>query len=160
VAGLTHNDQAHFELLLPQLIFLMKKTSIILLVLIAGAIAALMSYMGNLSTTETIASAIQKPGKTVSLSVAIAPNSLHYDPVKNPNYLTFTAIDSLGNKMPVAYYYEKPYDMEKSEKVTIKGRYENGVFQIREQRGILVKCPSKYKDDMDKAKEKLETSSR
>lgn len=133
----------------------MKKTSIILLVLIAGSIAALMSYMGNLSTTETIASTIQKPGKTVSLSVAIEPNSLNYDPVKNPNYLTFTAVDSLGDKMKVAYYYEKPYDMEKSEKVVIKGKYESGVFQIREQKGILVKCPSKYKDDMDQAKKGL-----
>jgi hypothetical protein len=152
--------KTHFELLLPQLTFPMKKTSVILLVLIAGAIAALMSYMGNLSTTETVTSAKQKPGKTVSLSVAIAPNSLVYDPVKNPNYLTFTAVDSLGAKMPVAYYYEKPYDMEKSEKVVIKGKYEDGVFQIREQKGILVKCPSKYKDDMDQAQKNLETTSR
>lgn len=138
----------------------MKKTSIILLVLIAGAIAALMSYMGNLSTTETIASAIQKPGKTVSLSVSIAPNTLHYDPVKDPNYLTFTAIDSLGEKMPVAYYYEKPYDIEKVDRLTIKGKFENGIFHIREQKGILMKCPSKYKDDMDKAQKNLETTSR
>ena len=86
--------------------------------------------------------------------------TLNYDAAKNPNYLTFEATDTLGERMKVAYYYEKPYDMEKSERIVLKGKMENGVFEIKKKDGILVKCPSKYKDDMDAAKKNLETASK
>ena len=43
----------------------MKRTHIIILVLIAAAIAVLVSYTGNLTTYETVASAKQKEGKFV-----------------------------------------------------------------------------------------------
>ena len=133
----------------------MKKTHIIALVLIAIAIAVLISMMADVTTYETIASAKQKAGKTVTVIAKLDSKSLKYDPVSNPNYLTFEAIDTLGERMKVAYYYEKPYDMEKSERVVLKGKMENGIFQIRDQKGILIKCPSKYKDDPDAAKKNL-----
>lgn len=136
----------------------MKKTHIVMLVLIAASIAALLMYMGDVTTYETIASAKQKQGKAVMVIAKLDPATLQYDAVKNPNYLTFEAIDTLGDRMKVAYYYEKPYDMEKSERVVLKGKMENGVFEIKKKDGILVKCPSKYKDDMDAAKKNLETS--
>jgi cytochrome c-type biogenesis protein CcmE len=65
----------------------MKKTHIVILVLIATAIAVLISFTGNLTTYETIASAKQKNGKAVKLVVKLQPNSVEYDAVKNPNYL-------------------------------------------------------------------------
>jgi len=123
----------------------MKKTHIIALVLIAIAIATLISFMGNVTTYETIASAKQKPGKFVNLIAKMDKNQpLQYDPVKNPNYLTFTALDTLGNSIQVVYRNAKPTDMEKSERLVLKGKVENGVFECRD---ILLKCPSKYKDD-------------
>lgn len=136
----------------------MKKTHIVMLVLIAAAIASLLIYMGDVTTYETIASAKQKPGKAVMVIAKLVPGSVQYDAVKNPNYVAFEAVDTLGDKMQVAYYYEKPYDMEKSERIVLKGKMENNVFEIRKKDGILVKCPSKYKDDMDAAKKNLETS--
>ena len=45
----------------------MKKTHIALLIFIAVAIAVLVSYMGDLSTYDTVASARQKEGKFVHL---------------------------------------------------------------------------------------------
>jgi len=123
----------------------MKKTHIIALVLIAIAIATLISFMGNVTTYETIASAKQKPGKFVNLIAKMDKNQpLQYDPVKNPNYLTFTALDTLGNSIQVVYRNAKPTDMEKSERLVLKGKVENGVFECKD---ILLKCPSKYKDD-------------
>jgi len=133
----------------------MKKTHIAALVLIAAAIVVLISYMGDVTTYETIASAKEKSGKTVTVIAKLQPGSLQYDPVKNPNHVAFTAVDTLGNTMPVAYYFEKPTDMEKSERIVLKGKMEDGVFQIRDKQGILLKCPSKYKDDMQKAGEKI-----
>ena len=123
----------------------MKKTHIIALVLIAVAIAALISFMGDVTTYETIASAKQKPGKFVNLIAKMDKNQpLNYDPVKNPNYLEFTAIDTLGNSIQVIYRNTKPTDMEKSERLVLKGKVEDDKFQCKD---ILLKCPSKYKDD-------------
>lgn len=126
----------------------MKKLHIVILVVIGAVIALLVSQMGNVSTYETIASAKQKKGKTVTVIAKLDKSSLEYDPITNPNYLTFLAEDTLGEKMNVVYYFEKPTDIEKSERIVLKGQMDdNGIFQIRNQRGILLKCPSKYKDD-------------
>ena len=133
---------------------------LVALVCIAAAIAGLLMYMGNVTTYETIASARQKTGKAVMVIAKLDTATLKYDPAKNPNYLTFEAVDTLGDRMKVAYYYEKPYDMEKSARVVLKGKMENGVFEIRKKDGILVKCPSKYKDDMNAAKNELEAQTK
>lgn len=131
---------------------------LVVLVFIAATIAGLLIYMGDVTTYETISSARKKTGKAVMVIAKLDVASLQYDALKNPNYLTFEAVDTLGDRMKVAYYYEKPYDMEKSERVVLKGKMENGVFEIRKKDGILVKCPSKYKDDMDAAKKNLQAN--
>ncbi|MEP6512966.1 MAG: cytochrome c maturation protein CcmE [Parafilimonas sp.] len=125
----------------------MKKTHIIILVLIAVSIAVLISFMGNVTTYETIASAKEKPGRFVTLVAKMDKNSpLQYDPVKDPNYLSFTAIDTLNNSIQVVYHNSKPTDMEKSERMVLKGKVEDGHFECTD---ILLKCPSKYKDDVN-----------
>jgi cytochrome c-type biogenesis protein CcmE len=129
----------------------MKKTHIIALVLIAISIAVLISFMGNVTTYDTIAAAKEKPGKVVTLVAKIDKTQpMDYDPVKNPNYLTFTAIDTMGNSIKVVYRNTKPTDMEKSERIVLKGSVKDGLFECKD---ILLKCPSKYKDDLNKAKE-------
>ena len=126
----------------------MKKLNIVVLVVIAIVIALLISQLGDFSTYETIKSAQSKAGKTVTVIAKLDKPTLKYNPVKNPNYLTFQVTDTLGDRMSVAYYFEKPTDMEKSERIVLKGKMDDeGVFQIREKSGILLKCPSKYKDD-------------
>ena len=133
----------------------MKKSHIAALILIGIAIAVLISSMVDVTAYETIASAKQKSGKTVTVIAKLDKSTVQYNPAVNPNYLTFDATDTLGDRMKVAYYYEKPYDMEKSERIVLKGKMENGVFQIRDQKGILIKCPSKYKDDPEAAKKAI-----
>ena len=91
----------------------------------------------------------------VTVIAKLDAKSINYNPATNPNYLTFEATDTLGERMKVAYYYEKPTDMEKSERIVLKGKMENGVFEIHEKQGILIKCPSKYKDDPNAAKNEL-----
>jgi cytochrome c-type biogenesis protein CcmE len=134
----------------------MKKTHIILLVAIAVSIAILISFMGDLSTYETIASARQKEGKNVTI-IAKLDNSkpIEYDPRVNPNYCSFHVMDTLGNKARVVYRYEKPYDMEKAERIVMKGKMKGDIFEITAKDGILIKCPSKYKDDPKAASNNL-----
>ncbi len=129
----------------------MKKTHIIILVLIAASIVVLISYTGDLTTYETISSAKQKEGKFVNLIAKVDKQQpVEYDAVKNPNYLSFTAVDTLGNSIKVIYHNNKPTDMEKSERLVLKGRVQGDHFDCKD---ILLKCPSKYKDD-PKATEK------
>ena len=69
---------------------------------------------------------------------------IEYDPINNPNYLSFTAVDSLGGTTKVIYHNSKPTDIEKSERIVLKGKMTQDHFECKE---ILLKCPSKYKDD-------------
>jgi len=124
----------------------MKKTHIIMLVLIVVAITVLISYTGDLTTYETVASAKEKEGKFVNLIAKLDKSQpLEYDAIKNPNYLRFTAVDTLGNTVKVVYHNTKPTDMEKSERLVLKGKMEGDHFECKD---ILLKCPSKYKDDV------------
>ena len=126
----------------------MKKFHIVILILIAMSIGVLVSFMGDLSTYETIASARQKPGKTVTIIAHIdSKQPIEYDPIRNPNYVSFHISDTLGNTARVTYHFEKPYDLEKAERITLKGKLNGDVFDITQKDGILLKCPSKYKDD-------------
>ena len=132
----------------------MKKIHIVLLVLIAGTIAVLISFMGNLSTYDTVQTAMKKKGRVVSIIAKLDRSQpIEYDAVKDPNYLSFAAYDSLGSKMKVIYRKEKPTNLEHSERLVLKGRMGDDHFECTE---ILMKCPSKYKDDMNQAKKNLE----
>ena len=131
----------------------MKKTHIVLLVLIAAAIAVLVSYTGNLTTYETVASARQKEGKFVRLIAKVDKSQpVEYNAAKDPNYLSFTAVDTLGNTTKVIFRNSKPPDFEKSERLVLNGKWQNGQFECKD---MLMKCPSKYKDDPNVMKKNL-----
>jgi cytochrome c-type biogenesis protein CcmE len=132
----------------------MKKIHIALLILIAATIAVLISFMGTLSTYDSVQSAMKKKGKTVSIIAKLDHTQpIEYDAVKNPNFLSFVAYDSLGSNMKVIYRKEKPTNLEHSERLVLKGKMSDDHFECSE---ILMKCPSKYKDDMNQAKKNLQ----
>ena len=130
----------------------MKKTHIIILVGIAALIIGLISYSADFSTYDTISSAKKKQGTFVHIIAKLdAGKQVIYDPINNPNYLSFYAKDSLGASTKVIYRNSKPTDLEKSERLVMKGKMQGDQFECSE---ILLKCPSKYKDD----KEQLQKS--
>ncbi|MCZ2459287.1 MAG: cytochrome c maturation protein CcmE [Chitinophagales bacterium] len=131
----------------------MKKVHIILLVLIAGAIAVLVSFLKASTTYDSIDSAKAKAGKYVHVIARLDRSQpIEYDALKDPNYLSFTAIDSLGKTVKVVYRNAKPENLESSEHLVLKGDYENDHFECKE---IMMKCPSKYKDDMNAAEKNI-----
>ena len=136
----------------------MKKTQIVLLVLIVGAIAALISLMpksgvDNLSSYETIASAKTKEGKFVHIVARLDKTKpVEYDALKNPNYLSFTAVDSVGGSVQVVYKNAKPDNLEHSERLVMKGKIQGDKFECNE---ILMKCPSKYTDDPNRIQQSI-----
>ena len=123
----------------------MKKSHFVVLIGIAIAIGALIMLSVDFSTYDTILSAKQKQGKFVHLIARLDKElPLEYDPAKNPNYLSFNIIDSLGGKAKVVYLNTKPPELEQSERIVLKGKMQGDIFQCSD---ILLKCPSKYKDD-------------
>lgn len=136
----------------------MKKTHIVLLVLIVAAIAALISLMPksgveSLSSYETIASAKAKEGRFVHIVAKLDKTQpIEYDAIKNPNHLIFTAVDSLGGSVKVVYNNAKPDNLEHSERLVMKGKIQGDKFECNE---ILMKCPSKYTDDPTRIQQSL-----
>lgn len=123
----------------------MKKIHILGLILIAGAIGALLTMMGDISTYDSVESAKKKEGKFVHLIAKIdTTQPIVYDPLIDPNYLAFTAVDSLGYSTKVVYKNAKPTDFEKSARVVMKGSMNGETFECKE---IVLKCPSKYTDE-------------
>jgi cytochrome c-type biogenesis protein CcmE len=123
----------------------MKKSHIVILIGIAALIVGLLVFSVDFSTYDTIASAQQKQGKFVHLIAKLDKTApIEYDPIKNPNYLSFYAVDSLGGRTKVIYANSKPTDLEKSERIVLKGKMQKDYFECKD---ILLKCPSKYKDD-------------
>ncbi len=124
----------------------MKKLHIALLVMVAGAIAVLLSFLKSSSTYDTIETAMSKPGRYVHLMAKLDKSQpIVYDPVKDPNFLVFTALDSTGRSVRVIYRNAKPENLEISEKLVLKGKYNDDYFHCTE---IQTKCPSKYKEDV------------
>ncbi|MDQ6844379.1 MAG: cytochrome c maturation protein CcmE [Bacteroidota bacterium] len=123
----------------------MKTSSIIILVVIAAAIGVLLMYSVDFSTYDTIESARAKQGKYVHLIAKLDKSKpIKYDAIKDPNYVSFYAVDSLGASTQVIYRNTKPAELEQSDRVVLKGKMQGDIFECD---NILLKCPSKYKDD-------------
>ena len=123
----------------------MKKTHIILLVGIAAVIVALISFSADFSTYDTIQSAREKQGQFVHVIAKLdKTRPVDYNPVKDPNFSSFYAVDSLGGKTKVIYRNALPGDLTKSERIVMTGEMQTDHFECKD---ILLKCPSKYKDD-------------
>lgn len=124
----------------------MKKSHIVLLILVAAAVCVIVSMFGDFSTYETFASASKQPGKSYHVIGYLQKDKgMDYNPTVDPNHFTFYAKDKSGNINKVIFNGEKPTDIEKSEQIVMTGYEESGAFHCSK---IQMKCPSKYKKDM------------
>lgn len=131
----------------------MKTRHIILLVALTLAIVVLVSFIGDLSTYETVGSAKAKPGRFVHIVARLDKSRpIEYNALKNPNHLSFMVVDSLGQSIEVVYNHVRPDNLERSEKLVLKGIVRDDRFECSE---ILMKCPSKYKDNPVQVEEGL-----
>ncbi|MBA3828615.1 MAG: cytochrome c maturation protein CcmE [Taibaiella sp.] len=124
----------------------MKKSHIVLLVLVAVAVCVIVSMFGDFSTYETFASASRQQGKVYHVIGTLEKDKgMSYNPHVDPNHFYFYAKDKSGNVDRVIFNGETPTDIEKSEQIVMKGYVQNGEFHCSQ---IQMKCPSKYKKDM------------
>lgn len=122
----------------------MRKIHIISIILIAAAVGILLSLSGDVSTFTTFSEAA-RTGKVVKISGHLSKDKdMHYNPQENPNYFTFYLKDSENQERKVVLYSAKPQDFERSESIVLTGKMKGEEFHASD---MLMKCPSKYKDE-------------
>ena len=123
----------------------MKKVHIIGLGIIAVAIGIIVSMAGDYSSYETFTSAKEKPGRDFQIvGNLVKERGMEYDAAKDANYFSFTLRDKNGDENKVVFHGAKPQDFERSESIVLTGKMNGDYFDATH---ILMKCPSKYKND-------------
>lgn len=131
----------------------MKKIHIILLILIVAGISGMSFFIKDLTTYETFKTAGEKKEQFVVVKVKLdKAKPVYYDQIKDPNYTEFYALDQDGHSTKVVYKNAKPTDIEKSEGIDLNGYMRNGYFECTK---LQMKCPSKYKDNMEQQQKAL-----
>lgn len=129
----------------------MKKSHVLIIIVIAAAIGILITTAGDASTYVNFSQAYQlaSQGNTKQIHVV---GELKKDGAGNIVGITegadkvsfsFVMVDEEGKEQQVEYNQPMPQDFIKSEKVVVIGNYNGHVFKASK---ILLKCPSKYQE--------------
>lgn len=122
----------------------MKKSAIFGLVVIAIAIAVIISTYSTSSTYGSFTEAQQSGAQLQVVGHLNKEKALYYDATKDANYFSFYMKDNKGKECKVVFTGTKPQDFERSEQVVLTGRMVGNEFHASK---ILMKCPSKYTQD-------------
>lgn len=124
----------------------MKKTHIIGLIAIAVAISSLITIAGASATYADFTTAIEQPNSIHQVVGHLCvEKEVVYNPEKDPNSFSFYMKDEKGKEQKVICQKEKPAEFERSEQIVLKGQMKGDIFVAHD---ILLKCPSKYQDEM------------
>lgn len=122
----------------------MKKGSILGIVIIAIAIAMIISIYTDSSTYATFTDAQQTTSEIHVVGQLNKGKQLYYKPTEDANYFAFYMLDNNGTECKVVFNGSKPQDFERSEQIVLTGKMMGGEFHASK---ILMKCPSKYNKD-------------
>jgi cytochrome c-type biogenesis protein CcmE len=122
----------------------MKKSSIFGLIVIAIAIAVIISTYSNSSSYGTFSDAKKTNSELQIIGHLDKQKPLYYDAAKDANYFSFYVKDKAGEECKVVFTNTKPQDFERSEQIVLTGQMEGTEFHASK---ILMKCPSKYTQD-------------
>ncbi|SMO65872.1 cytochrome c maturation protein CcmE domain-containing protein [Solitalea koreensis] len=128
----------------------MKKSHIVGILVIAVAIAAIISTYGSSSTYANFAEAKKSDKELHVVGHLDKAKDMHYDPIKDANYFSFYVKDNKGEECKVVFFGTKPQDFERSEQIVLTGAMVGTEFHASK---ILMKCPSKYTDNSAEMKE-------
>ena len=122
----------------------MKKTHIILIVIIAVAIAAIVGSISDSSTYTDFDEAFSNVGEEYHVVCKLNRDKpTTYNPKENADKFSFYMLDNNGIERQVDLMKSKPQDFERSEQIVLIGKAVDDKFMARD---ILMKCPSKYED--------------
>ncbi len=122
----------------------MNKTYLISFICIVVAIVVIINGSSDVSTYSTFADATKTAEEVKVTGELNLDEDIVYQPDIDPNVFSFHMIDKNGESKKVIMKQSKPQDFERSESIVVTGEIMDDVFVADE---ILMKCPSKYKDD-------------
>lgn len=122
----------------------MKKSSIFGLVVIAIAIAVIISVYSTSTTYGSFKDAQKSASELHIVGHLNKQKQLFYDATKDANYFSFYMKDNKGEECKVVFTGSKPQDFERSEQIVLTGAMRGNEFHASK---ILMKCPSKYTND-------------
>lgn len=108
------------------------------------AIGLFMMAGKDMSQYANFAQASQQQGNAKVVAQLSKDKEMVYDPAVDPNYFSFYAVDSEGQERKVILMKAKPQDFELSEQLVLTGKMVDDEFHASD---MLMKCPSKYKDE-------------
>ena len=135
----------------------MKKTHIIAILVIASAIAIILTTAGDASTYVSFDQAFQmaSAGNTTNIHVVgdlkkdEAGNIIGIETGADRLSFSFILIDEAKREQMVYYNEPMPPDFTRSEKIVVIGGFQGDRFVASK---ILLKCPSKYQENKLNAK--------
>src|SRR5689334_14576810 len=129
----------------------MKRSHIIALVLIAVAMGAILTTLGDSTKYASFSEATQHPGTVYHVIGKLnREKPQEFNPQINPNVFVFYMVDREGTERKVILNQSKPQDFDRSEQIVIIGKAtDDAAFHAKE---VLMKCPSKYNNPREDIK--------
>ncbi|MBP8725622.1 MAG: cytochrome c maturation protein CcmE [Saprospiraceae bacterium] len=122
----------------------MKRIYFLSIAFIAIAIGLLIYASNDFSTYSGFQEA-SRTGKLVKIVGQLAKDQeIYYEPERDANFFSFYLTDKDGLTKKVILKSPKPQDFELSEQIVLTGKMNGDVFEAKT---MLLKCPSKYKDE-------------
>ena len=122
----------------------MKKIHIIAILIIAVSVLIFITASKDVSTYATFDLA-ETTGQRVKIVGQLdLTKGVNFQPELDPNKTTFHMKDDNGEIREVILLQPKPQDFEMSEQIVLTGEIQEGKFVADE---VLMKCPSKYKNE-------------
>jgi cytochrome c-type biogenesis protein CcmE len=130
----------------------MKKSYILILIVIAGAVGILITTADDASSYVSFSEAYQLASNGTKKEIHVVGelkkdsqgNVIGIQSGADKVSFSFIMVDDNGKEQTVLYNEPMPADFTKSEKVVVIGSYKNDTFQASK---ILLKCPSKYQEE-------------
>lgn len=128
----------------------MRKSAIIGLITIALCVGFLISLNADTNTYSTFSEATKDSREFHVMGHWEKAKGMHYDALTDANRFEFFMKDEKGMVNKVVYAGTKPQDFERSEKLVLIGKMDNNIFYASK---ILMKCPSKYNNELVEVKQ-------
>lgn len=124
----------------------MNRNLVIALIFLAIGGLIISNIVNDQSTYSTYGSFdTAKASEKIKIKGLLAKDlPMEYDPENKPNEFIFHMTDDKGITKKVILNQPKPQDFEMSEEIVVTGKMKGDEFLATE---ILMKCPSKYKDE-------------
>ena len=120
----------------------MKKTHIILIVMIAVTMGIIFSTLTDSTESVNFSQAFEQPEKALKITGTLdKTKDIVFEPEINPSITSFHMKDKRGEVRKIILQEPKPQGLENSQEITLFGSANGDHFLATE---MQMKCPSKY----------------